>query len=159
MNANWLQDVLNSLPWILASLGLVLWGMARVIEAWAKRDPAINEWDRRAETLHKVSQQYAQAIDWLVQVGAAKWSGAQKLDELNKRVKEFESDWSAGRYIEALSKLSGFYQAAMSKVEKAQAVTLPFAIRPGIAINHAQSPEMGVIGPDSPAVEGDSNGK
>jgi DNA repair ATPase RecN len=153
------QPVIDNMPWILAALGLLLWGLARMIEAYARRDPAINEWDKRAETLHKVSQQYAQAIDWLVQVGAAKWSGAQKLDELSKRVKEFEADWGAGRYIEALSKLSGFYQSAMSKLEKAQAVALPFAIRPSLAGNQPESQETAAIGPDSPAVEENTDGK
>lgn len=151
-----LQPLIDNLPMILASLALLLWALSRVLEAYAKKNPVLDEWDRRAEILHRVSAQYAQALEWLVQAGAQKWSGAEKLAELNKRVREFEADWTAGNYLEALSKATGFYQAAMSKLEKAQGTTLPFAPRPSTVISpkaSGLSPEQGEIGPDSPAVE------
>lgn len=151
-----LQPLIDNLPMILASLALLLWAASRVLEVYAKKNPAIDEWDKRAEVLHRVSAQYAQALEWLVQAGAQKWTGAEKLAELNKRVKEFEADWAAGNYLEALSKATGFYQSAMSKVEKIQGSVLPFVPRPSAVTNpkaSGSSLEQGEIGPDSPAVE------
>lgn len=152
------QPVIDNLPWILASLGLILWGAARMIEAWAKRNPAIDEWDRRADLLHRVSSQYAEALDWLVVAGAKKYSGAEKLAELNARVKGFETQWEQGNYIEALANLSGFYQDAKAKVEKVAGITLPFPPRPSMLVNTKPPQASAEIGPDDPAVE-DTTGK
>ena len=146
------QPLIDNAPWTLASVGLVIWSLARLIEAKAKANPAQDAWDDWAPRASWASQRYSQAIEWLVQSGHEKWSGAEKLEQLNARVKGFEEQWAAGNYLEAITNLSGFYQAAKSKVEKAAAVTLPFAPRPSQAINPNQ-PQARGIGLDDPATE------
>ena len=152
------QPVIDNLPMTLAALGALLWGASRFVEAMARRNPATDEWDRRAEILHRVSAQYAEALDWLVVAGAKKWSGAEKLAELNARVKGFEAQWVQGNYVEALANLSGFYQDAKAKVEKVAGATLPFPPRPSLLTNPKSQQASGEIGPDDPAVE-DTTGK
>lgn len=151
-----LQPLIDNLPLELASLALLFWAMARFAEAKAKANPATDVWDTWAPRMTWVSKMYSQAIEWLVQSGAAKWTGAEKLAQLNAQVKGFEEQWDQGNYREALANLTGFYQAAKSKVEKVAAATLPFQPRPSIVTNpgvSVSSQAQGEIGPDSPAVE------
>lgn len=143
-----LQPMIDNLPMILAALGFVLWAWAQLTAAKAKANPAKDAWDDRADRAAWASRMYSQAIDWLVEAGAQKWSGAQKLSELNARVKGFEEQWLAGNYIEALTNLSGFYQDAKAKVEKVAKVSLPFAIHPAQRISPKPSPEPSGV-PDS----------
>lgn len=147
-----IQPIIDNIPAILVSIGFCLWAWARLTEAKAKANPAIDEWDSRADRAAWASRQYAQAIDWLVAVGAERWSGAEKLAQLTARVKGFEEQWTAGNYLEALANVTGFYQAAKSKVEKVAGVTLPFGIRPSPRTSQPQS-QAAEIGPDSPATE------
>ncbi len=150
-----LQPVIDNLPMVLVSFGFVLWAAARLLDAYAKKDPAVNEWDSRAAMLHTISDKYSQAIEWLVVAGAQKWTGAEKLEELNRRVKAFEEKYSQGKYLEAIAEASGFFQSAKAKIEKMAGAALPFVPRPSIVGSQLQSAE---IGPDDQATD-DTLGK
>lgn len=119
-----LQPLIDNLPMILVSLGFLLWGAAKALTAYANRDNTLDAWDTRAAMLGNVSARYAQAIEWLVSSGYCKWSGAQKLEQLNKMVSEFEKLVDQGEYVKAIASLSGFYQSAMSKINKVRDTAL-----------------------------------
>ncbi|MBF0501496.1 MAG: hypothetical protein HQM09_15255 [Candidatus Riflebacteria bacterium] len=118
------QPIIDQLPMILVALGFLFWAVSKAMDTYAQKNPAIDKWDARAATMHTISARYAQAIEWLVSSGFCKWTGAQKLEELTKRVREFEALWDKGSYIEAISGLSGFYQSALSKIQAAKGIAL-----------------------------------
>lgn len=109
---------------VLVAVGFVLWAAAKLVTAYAQKDPVVNEWDARAEKLRWASASYAQAVEWLVAAGAKQWTGAQKLAEVEARVKEFEALIDKGEYVKAIVGLSGFYRSALSKVEAAKKTAL-----------------------------------
>ena len=153
-----LDNLVSQLPMILASLALFLWALARVIEAKAKANPAQDAWDTWAPRAQWVSQRYSEAIEWMVASGVTKWTGAEKLAELNRRVREFEQLWEAGKHIEALTTLTGFCVSAKAKIEGAAKATLPFPTLLSTVGKLGTSPVVANIGPDDPAVPSESDG-
>lgn len=150
------QPLIDNLPMILVSIAFLLWAAARFVEAKAKSNPSQDGWDTWAPRLSMASKMYSQAIEWMVQAGAEKWTGAEKLAQLNTRLKGFEEQIEQGNYREALANLTGFYQAAAAKIEKVQGAVHPFAPRPSTVTNQGElgsSQEPEEIGPDSPAQE------
>ena len=115
------QPIIDQAPMILVSLGAVLWGLSKLVSAWAARDPAINEWDERAKALQAVSARYAEAIEWMTKSGFVRWTGKEKLAKLTHLVQEFESAIDKGDPVSAVAGLAGFCQDAFSKLQKAKA--------------------------------------
>lgn len=136
------QSLVDKLPLILMSLGFVLWALSRVIEAKAKSDPTMDKWDMWSEKLTWASRLYSQAIDWLsdtnnLQLGP----GQTKLSELNRLVKIFEEKVAAGRYLEAINDVVGFWTSAKSKLPSilADVKIPPASIPPTGAAKEADS--------------------
>lgn len=145
-----MQSIIDNLHYILPGIALVLWSLARLVDAMARRNPAHDRWDDVAPKLQWASDMYSRALDWLIQAGYGKWSGAEKLKILNDKLKIFERLCNEGKYLEAIADVTGFHRAAEDKLEKATA-TLPFR----------QSGPVGTdrpIGPDDVATDGNTSG-
>ena len=110
-----LQPLIDNLPMILAALGLLLWAAARLVEAKAKANPAMDAWDKWAPRLQWASQLYSQALDWLVDSGTIKLNGKEKLAELNRLLKEFQTQVDSGDYKGAIAAVVGYYVDAKGK--------------------------------------------
>ena len=113
-----------SLGFFALAIGFVLWAAAKLVTAYAQKDPAVNEWDTRAAKLRWASDTYSQAVEWLVATGAKKWTGAEKLAEVEERVKEFEILIDKGEYVKAIAAISGYWRSAASKLEAAKKTAL-----------------------------------
>ena len=113
-----------SLGFFLLAIGAVIWASAKLVKAYADKDPKVNEWDTRAKQLQEFSDRYAQIVEWLVAAGAKKWTGAEKLAEVEKRIKEVEGLLERGEYLKAVAAVSGEWQSALSKVEAAKKTAL-----------------------------------
>jgi hypothetical protein len=145
-----IDKIVDQLPLIFASLGILLWAWAKLTEAKAKSNPAEDWWDKQAPRAVWAQRLYAQAIDWLVEAGAAKWAGADKLAELNKRAKAFEDKVQAGDYISAVGDVIGAWQDAKEKAFKAGKLG-PFLPTPGPSIIPSSQGDTEMIGPNDPA--------
>ena len=110
-----LQPLIDNLPMILAALGLLLWAAARLVEAKAKANPTVDAWDKWAPRLQWASQLYSQALDWLVDSGSIKLNGKEKLAELNRLLKEFQTQIDNGDYKGAIAAVVGYYVDAKGK--------------------------------------------
>lgn len=121
------QPFIDNIHLILPGVAMVMFAFYLFASAMGKRNPEPDWWDKQAERSKWVLEQYQWGLDQLVRLGAGKWTGAEKLAESVARTKRFEDLWAQGKYIEALSEVTGFRQSVMSKLEKAGASQLPFA--------------------------------
>ncbi len=109
------QPVIDNLPMILAAIALLLWAAARFVEAKAKADPARDKWDEYAPKVQWAARLYSQAIDWLATAGILDARKGEKLEMLNRLVREFEKQWDTGNRMEAINTVVGYYVAARGK--------------------------------------------
>lgn len=104
-------------PFILMALGFALWAAARFVESKASANPESDNWDKWAPKIKWASNLYSQAIDWLADTNNLKLGqGQTKLGELNRLVKLFEDKVQQGKYIEAITEVTGFWMAAKNKL-------------------------------------------
>jgi len=111
-----IQPLIDNFHYILIGLSFLLWSLARFVEAKAKKDPVKDGWDNAAEKLTWASAKYSQAIDWLCEAKVLNLTGQQKLEELQKKLKNFEWLVDNGKYIEAVSEVTGYFISAKNKI-------------------------------------------
>ena len=112
------QPLIDNAPYILIGLGFLLWALARLGEAKAKANPAIDKWDEWQPRLSWAAHLYSQALDWLCDTGNLQLTGQAKLAELNRLVRAFEGMVANGEYLEAVNGVIGYWTAAKGKLSK-----------------------------------------
>ena len=130
-----LQKLLENLHLILPGIALVLWALSRLVDSMAKRNPEKDKWDELSPRIQWASDMYCRALDWLIQAGYGKWSGAEKLKIVTDKLKLFEKMASEGHILEAIADVTGFARAAEDKMEKKVNALLPFVPRSGLGMN------------------------
>ena len=126
-----IQPLIDNLHYIIMSMGFLLWALSSFVSARAKSDPTVNKWDEWAGKLTWASGLYSQAIDWLANSNNLDLGpGQSKLMKLNELVKSFEGKIAAGRYLEAINDVVGFWTAAKSKLAGVGVAIPPVNIPP-----------------------------
>lgn len=127
-----LTKLVDNLPQILLGLAAVSWGVARVVEARAKGNPAQTWEDDWAPWLQTVAAILAKGIDMLATWQASKGNtklqtGEKKLEAMKLKVAELEALWKSGRKRDAITELFAWYVDLQGKVER---LTPPTSVPP-----------------------------
>lgn len=118
-----IPKIIDSLPLILLSLAAAFWGIARVIEARAKANPAQTWEDDWAPWLQSVAVILAKGIDMLATWKASQGDdrlkkGEAKLEAMKLKVSELEALWKSGRRKDAITELFAWYVDLQGKAER-----------------------------------------
>lgn len=117
------SKLVDNLPQILLGLAAVSWGVARVVEARAKGNPALTWEDDWAPWLQTVAAILAKGIDMLATWKASKGdkslqTGEAKLEAMKIKVSELEALWKSGRKRDAITELFAWYVDLQGKAER-----------------------------------------
>ena len=104
----------------LFEVGLIVLAFVvhKIIDYMAKRNPAIDGWDKL--------EPYSQKAYELIHRGVEYWGGSvgatsvQKADEYTKMLEAFDKEWNEDR-LKAVKNLIGWYLSMKQKVEKISA--------------------------------------